>query len=322
MKSLTKKIADFATGRTKLNSQGVAHHFLIAIVAITFVASFGAYRVFFSKAGPAPLDSNTTVKPKDQNPSKLNADQKCNLRGLVAENGKCLQKCGFKDGNKVINKTYCEKNISKGIGESKCKNELHRRYVKEAGGCARKANQKSGYGAIQCAPGYHYYKKTNTSDECWRTKTIKSTTAGNSYPKKCVNQRTYTKQLWEECKKVYKDVAEQYSNILYICSNAGFGGRCYQVTDSMNSGQLDKIKMNDAISSARTTKGAREWEFWRTVCSSANSSYRRYFENVGDFNVNGNDKDKPFYYQYGDGKGVDRSDSTKVNDTVSCIRPH
>ena len=34
----------------KLNSSGVAHHFVIALIAIVAIASFGAYRVFYSKA--------------------------------------------------------------------------------------------------------------------------------------------------------------------------------------------------------------------------------------------------------------------------------
>ena len=40
----------------KLNSSGFSHHLVIALIAIVFVAGFGAYKVFYSKAA-------TTVVP-------------------------------------------------------------------------------------------------------------------------------------------------------------------------------------------------------------------------------------------------------------------
>jgi len=163
----------------KFNPIGLTHHFLVALVAITIVASIGAYYVFFSKAA-------TSFNYDNVDHSQLfsaTTPDGCWLAGRVWEpkttttgkgNNKktipphCTQKCRY-GGDATKNgalPSYCPKALAPDITPAVCINELHRRFVHNVG-CARRVDNKDTNGASQCIPGYpNYNERQNLPDIC------------------------------------------------------------------------------------------------------------------------------------------------------------
>lgn len=178
----------------KLNATGVAHHFLIALVAVTLVASFGAYRVFFSKASTnsafsyAGVDSNAlfdvtteggcwlagrkwqpahTAKVKNK-AGKVVKDKKGNAKTKQVPAG-CSKVCRYGDGKDIASTAkgvqYCKKAIDL-IEPAKCVNEYHRRFVHEVG-CAKRVADVSLNNSAHCnSPNNNYVREEGVSSNC------------------------------------------------------------------------------------------------------------------------------------------------------------
>lgn len=178
----------------KLNATGVAHHFLIALVAVTLVASFGAYRVFFSKASTnsafsyagvdetALFDTNTeggcwlagrkwqpahTAKVKNK-AGKVVKDKKGNAKTKQVPAG-CSKTCRYGDGKDIASTAkgvrYCKKAIDL-IEPAKCVNEYHRRFVSEVG-CAKRVADVSLNNSAHCnSPNNNYVREEGVSSNC------------------------------------------------------------------------------------------------------------------------------------------------------------
>lgn len=178
----------------KLNATGVAHHFLIALVAVTLVASFGAYRVFFSKASTnsafsyAGVDSNAlfdvtteggcwlagrkwqpahTAKVKNK-AGKVVRDKKGNAKTKQVPAG-CSKVCRYGDGKDIASTAkgvqYCKKAIDL-IDPVKCVNEYHRRFVSEVG-CTKRVADVSLNNSAHCnSPNSNYVREEGVSSNC------------------------------------------------------------------------------------------------------------------------------------------------------------
>ena len=142
----------------KLNNRGIAHHFLVALIAITVVGSIGAYQVFFSKAATSPPRTKVAwLSDKDG----------CFMAGRVFSNNDCtlaaragaLNKTTRKGSDGII-RTYYANAVQpfNDRTQASC-NDLGRRFVGQIG-CAKKVNQNdvADYNSMLCIyPGTTYY---------------------------------------------------------------------------------------------------------------------------------------------------------------------
>lgn len=141
----------------KLNSAGVAHHFLIAVLVVVAFASFGAYRVFYSKAATAPAASQYIAKVATENGCELTGriwkDNDClGSAALIGKSDPCRNKDATyktKQGSDGTTRGYCTTALAVTMSENDCVNSYHRMYVKELG-CARRAGQDNTNDARQC----------------------------------------------------------------------------------------------------------------------------------------------------------------------------
>lgn len=172
----------------KLDSKGVVHHFLIALLAITLVASFGAYKVFFSSASTttafsyAEVDSNALFdvtteggcwlagrewKPAHTAKVKDKKDKKAKTKQVPAG---CAKTCRYGDGKDIASTAkgvkYCKKAIDL-IDPAKCVNEYHRRFVHEVG-CAKRVADVSLNNSPHCSasPYNNYVREEGVSSNC------------------------------------------------------------------------------------------------------------------------------------------------------------
>lgn len=150
----------------KLNSRGVAHHALIAIIVIAGFASFGAWRVLSSSASTSPYSISMSES----------TGKGCGFAGRIwnataPEGDRCQPKCRTA-GTKYVpfdsvtkRPGYCQGHVAVEIDQAKCIDQLHRYYVTKVG-CARKANQESGNGSKYCQPDYPTYIADGATDRC------------------------------------------------------------------------------------------------------------------------------------------------------------
>ena len=131
----------------KLNTAGVAHHLLIAVVAVSVVAGFGAYKVFFSKA--ATGNDRGAI-------AYASTPEGCWLAGRTydstSSDPRCTGTCRDKSTTYVAAKDgrlgYCTLAVAIDVTDKDC-GMLGRRYVNNIG-CSRKIAQVNDPGATQC----------------------------------------------------------------------------------------------------------------------------------------------------------------------------
>ena len=147
----------------RLDNSGVAHHLLIALIAIVIVASFGAYKVFFSQASTGYVTRSAVVK--------VATSEGCWLAGRVWSNSNCTIKCRdtgdtykTKRGSDGTTRGYCVNAVAVAVSAADCKN-YGRRFVHELG-CTRKVTDKSALGATQCIYSNHTYVAASGTDRC------------------------------------------------------------------------------------------------------------------------------------------------------------
>lgn len=161
----------------KLNSMGVGHHALIAILVITTIAGFGAYRVWSSSAA-------TLTGDLAKYQIRVASTDGCWLAGRVYDAAKqqCTTTCRpnagvYKtiQGKDGASRGYCSLAVATSMDtleEAKyCVQTLHRMYLLEVG-CARRVDQENANGARQCigfwdtASPYKNYVAEGTTDRC------------------------------------------------------------------------------------------------------------------------------------------------------------
>lgn len=165
----------------KLNSRGVAHHALIALLVVVTVAGIGAYRVWQSSA--ATVNSEHIVK--------VATEDGCWLAGRKYDAAKadCTNTCrsaaagNFKTkvGSDGTTRGFCTEAVAESMSAEDCTITLHRFYIKEIG-CARRVDQDNTNSARQCLPGYPNYVAENARDKCIAAK-IAPTPAPDTAPK-------------------------------------------------------------------------------------------------------------------------------------------
>lgn len=160
----------------KLNSMGVGHHALIAILVITTIAGFGAYRVWSSSA--ATLDSPYQRYVANQPGCELSG-RKWNATKNECMSGpdSCRPGTGvYKTikGSDGVSRGFCTESVAESmntVAEAKyCIETLKRFYIREIG-CARRASQENANGAKQCigygtSQPYKNYVAEGGVDKC------------------------------------------------------------------------------------------------------------------------------------------------------------
>jgi hypothetical protein len=146
----------------RLNSHGVAHHLLVAVIAVTFVAGFGAYKVFFSKAAIS-YETRSSIVYMSQ------ADGKgCWLAGRNWDGNSCNKTCRAAGSNFVAATSthlgYCTGAVAVDMTQARC-NELGRRYVNSTG-CSKRIDQDKTPAATQCIYSSNTYIANNGADHC------------------------------------------------------------------------------------------------------------------------------------------------------------
>ena len=160
----------------KLNSKGVAHHALIAFLVVTAIASFGAYRVFWSSAA-----TQYSIGISEERTVNNISVTGCYLSGRVykadAPDGqKCKDTCRVDSAvfvprdNAKDRPGYCKGYVAlegDNTTEDICVNNQHRWWIKNLG-CARKADQENANDAKRLCPNPDYpnYKAEATIDKC------------------------------------------------------------------------------------------------------------------------------------------------------------
>ncbi len=137
-----------------LGSNGFSHTLVLALIIVLGVSGFGAYRVMQSSA--ASKDAIVSIGSEDG----------CWLAGRQWGKGPkgnsiCKATCRVEGTkyNKLENKNtgYCAGHIWISSGLAKCTEQLHRIYISELDGCARKVSQNDGQDKRYCQIGYPYY---------------------------------------------------------------------------------------------------------------------------------------------------------------------
>lgn len=187
MLSLLKRIPRLQ----KLNSAGVGHHILIAVLVISGFAGLGAYRVFMSSAA-----TQYSIGLRETKTSNGVSVTGCWLAGRVwdesaAAGEKCKDKCRI-NGIELVPRdaakdrpAYCKGHVAlanEKTTEDACVNQQHRWWINNLG-CARKANQENANEAKRYCPNTKFpnYVAENTVDRCIAA-TIADTGGGSTNP--------------------------------------------------------------------------------------------------------------------------------------------
>lgn len=140
----------------KLNNQGMSHHLLMMVVVALLVASFGAYRVYTSRANSISAQYAVAVT----------TEKGCTLAGRKWSSLGCGSTCPAGVAKLSVNNIpYCKGYVSTTVDSQYCIDGYHRYYVKNVG-CARRVDQQSVNNAPQCVPGYPKYVVHEGFDKC------------------------------------------------------------------------------------------------------------------------------------------------------------
>lgn len=160
-----------------LNSAGIGHHALIALMVITGFAAFGAYRVFSSSAATNYSIGLRETRPVRDSPELVSG---CWLAGRVwdekaAAAEKCKDTCRI-TGTVLVPRdvktdrpAYCKGHVAianENTTQKSC-NKQHRWWITNLG-CARKANQERNANAKRHCPDLRFpaYKADTKVDRC------------------------------------------------------------------------------------------------------------------------------------------------------------
>ena len=225
----------------RLDSSGVAHHALIALIVVVSIASFGAWRVWQSSA--ATVSDSSLIR--------VTNEKGCELAGRKWVNNDCTKECRtnaapYKTvvGSDGENKGFCAKAVAETMGKEECVNTLHRYYVYERG-CAVRVDGDNTNNAKQCLPGYPNYVAEGGKDRCVAATVVQETTTTDKYDAaKCAALgRTYDSAK-AVCNRVCK--ADSGSLLLGATSKQYFCNKAVQ-TDMGNARctELHRVWLTD-----------------------------------------------------------------------------
>lgn len=136
--------------RLRLNQLGFGHFVLAAVIVVVGMASFGVYQVV---SGSAATRKGVI---------SIRTSEGCWLAGRKWDSkaNKCLAKCRNSDTKFNKNASdggFCSGHVWIMSNVDFCTDRLHRYYLSDVNGCARKRSQADGRSELYCQPGYPYY---------------------------------------------------------------------------------------------------------------------------------------------------------------------